>query len=544
MRFDDSLTTVLAADSGSAIGAEAAWRQLCDLTGRRRVPDIEAAVARLRDLRARVPVAVRGASGRALTRAEPPAALVALFAEDDLAIAAPVLRTAQLPAAEWLALLPTMSPPTRSVLRHRRDLPGEVARGLESFGATDFVIAHDRPPSRMQEPVSAPIPAPSAPVPPPPPVPDMPPVAGFDVAPGFEIADVMARIDAFRREQPGTGTPAPPPARPDRFQFHTDATGTIRWVEGVARTPLVGVCLASMTPQGVAATDAAVAVDRRRPFRAIKLRVDGDSSAAGDWLLAGEPCFDCATGRFTGYGGMGRRVAAPISAGSASDTLRQLIHELRTPANAMSGFAELIGTELLGPVPPVYRDRAMLIQRQAGGLTAAIDDLDAAARLEGDALDLRLGPVDLVPLLTQALVDLMPVATARGVALTSHLPPHAEALGDLRAVHGLVDRLIAIGLAAAVPGERIHAQLVTKLRSVRLHVTRPRALAAGDDDALLAIDADQGGDDTLPLGVGFTLRLIRELAAASGGSLTVAPDRLTLRLPAAVTVAMEQASAR
>lgn len=539
MRFDDSLATVLAADSGSVVGAAAAWRQLCDLVGRRRVPDVDAAIARLRDLRARVPAAVRGASGRALIWAEPPAALVALFAEDDLPIAAPVLRTARLNAPDWLALLPALSPAARSVLRHRRDLPGEVMRGLDSFGSTDFVLGHDALP--VAPPVTAtpalPLPAQHvAPVPAPAPVVE-------PTSPGFEIADVMARIDAFRRDRPVEPATLSL-ARADLFQFHTDAGGTVRWIEGVARTPLVGLRLATDARQGLARLDKRVAVARREAFRDVTLRVTGDTSAAGSWRLAGEPRFDGAAGRFTGYGGIGRRVADAVPPSSASDTLRQLVHELRTPANAMSGFAELIGTELLGPVPPVYRERAELILRQSSGLTGAIDDLDAAARLEGDALDLRPCPVDLVPLLTQALAALAPLATARGVVLTTHMPPHAEGLGDLRAVHALVDRLLAVAVSAAEPGERIHAQLVTKLRSIRLHVTRPRALAAVDDAALLAIDADQGGDDALPLGVGFTLRLVRGLAAASGGSLTIAADRLTLRLPAPVTAAMEQAAAQ
>ena len=134
MRFDDSLTTVLAGDTDSAGGAAAAWRQLVDLVGRGRVTDVAAATARLRELRPRVPAAIRGATVRALAQTGAPAALVGLFAEDDPTAAAPLLRTASLDAADWLALLPRLSPAARAVLRHRRDLPDAVVRGLESFG--------------------------------------------------------------------------------------------------------------------------------------------------------------------------------------------------------------------------------------------------------------------------------------------------------------------------------------------------------------------------------------------------------------------------
>lgn len=140
VRFDDSLKTILAADMATGFGAQSAWRQLVDLMGRGRAVVDEPAIARLRLLRQAVPVDVRAASARALAFAKPDARLVGFFAEDVLAIAAPVLRTATLATDEWLALLPRLTPASRSVLRHRRDLSAGVQRGLQSFGSTDFVL--------------------------------------------------------------------------------------------------------------------------------------------------------------------------------------------------------------------------------------------------------------------------------------------------------------------------------------------------------------------------------------------------------------------
>ena len=96
MRFDDSLETVLSADMSTPFGAQSAWRQLVDLIGRGRAEATPDAMARLRALRDAVPVAVRAASARALADAEPPVDLVGLFAEDDAAVAATVLRAAQI----------------------------------------------------------------------------------------------------------------------------------------------------------------------------------------------------------------------------------------------------------------------------------------------------------------------------------------------------------------------------------------------------------------------------------------------------------------
>ncbi|HEU0044681.1 HAMP domain-containing sensor histidine kinase [Sphingomonas sp.] len=563
MRFDDSLATVLAADTATDFGAQSAWRQLVDLIARRRVPDLAEAVGRLRALREQVPDAVRAASGRALAWGEPPAALVSFFAEEELAVAAPVLRTATLTAREWAALLPRLTPAQRAVLRHRRDLPGEVERALGSFGATDFVLDHEgalavAPPAPIHEPAAPQPPVQST---------GTPFVTLGEAARALpvvaaamrhaqdpsrsQIADLVARIDAFRRDKPVATTPLASATSepPENFRFETDAAGVIRWVDGVARGPLIGLTLAHSALQGVAQVDAAArgALRTRSTFRDVRLEVAGDSAAAGSWRLSGVPRFEPLSGRFEGLSGTARRprreeaVAAPAT---ASDALRQLVHELRTPANAIAGFSELIGTELLGPVPIVYRDRAQLIQRQAAALVAAIDDLDTAARIEGSALELRPDALDLGVLLSRIAADLRPLAIQRGATLIVDSEQGALVHADDRAVARLLDRLLTTALAVAEPGERLRAQLAVKTRTVRLHVTRPQSLTATGDDALLAIDTDVELVDGPLLGTGFTLRLVSNLATALGGSFTVAADRLTLRLPAAQSSGMERTASQ
>src|SRR5690606_23850131 len=71
-----------------------------------------------------------------------------------------------------------------------------------------------------------------------------------------------------------------------------------------------------------------------------------------------------------------------------ADALRQLIHELRTPLNAIIGFSEMIEGQFLGPAAAPYRGRAGDIIHQARRLLSAVDDLDTAARIETDRLDL------------------------------------------------------------------------------------------------------------------------------------------------------------
>ncbi|MEG3170181.1 hypothetical protein U1737_18495 [Sphingomonas sp. LB3N6] len=620
MRFDDSLKTILAADMATDFGAQSAWRQLVDLMGRGRTTVDEPAIDRLRVLRAAVPVEVRAASARALAFARPDAKLVGFFAEDALAIAAPVLRTATLESDDWLAILPRLTPASRSVLRHRRDLPASVQRGLQSFGAVDFVLPHPDVPieaeSVVAEPIAAervlaeepsvvqprvsqesvaevlhttPVDVSPAAVPEPPlytaPLSETPFMALGAVARGlpfvaeafrhaklaeseppvvepsgptsadrFEISDLVARIEAFNRDRTAdAATPTPPAAEIESFRFETDAQGIIRMVDGVARSALVGVSLAYAAQQGEAHLDgvAAGAFRRRSRFNDARLEVGGLSDAFGSWRLSGVPAFEHASGRFIGFRGTARRprrdetahlARAPVLQSSpVADSLRQLVHELRTPTNAIAGFAELIETQLLGPVSPTYRDRASAIRTQAGDLLAAIDDLDTAARIEGHALDLRPTTVPVRALLDRVTKDLQPLAILRGASLCVAMPAGDCAIrGDDRAVERLVGRLLAALVSAGRQGERLGIVVRPVAETIMTEFDRPAALAAHATDVLLSIDAEQEADGAPLLGTGFALRLAQNLAVELGGVLTIGAERLTLQLPAADVVDAER----
>lgn len=160
MRFDDSLKTVLAADSSTVFGAQAMFRQLTDLLTRGRAVADDETLTRLRDLRDQVPAEVRATVARGLALGRPPGALIELFAQDEPAIASAALRGARLAAEEWVALLPRLSPVGRATLRRRDDLDPVVVRALESFGSTDFTLGYDAPPL-----VDRPVPPPVGPSP-------------------------------------------------------------------------------------------------------------------------------------------------------------------------------------------------------------------------------------------------------------------------------------------------------------------------------------------------------------------------------------------
>jgi signal transduction histidine kinase len=529
MRFDDMIATVLAQAADRPDRLAARWRQLVDLLAQHR-PEAggEAAgraYALLRETRGAIDPEVRRQSARALAGRAIDPELLAFFAEDAPSVAAPIIAGARLEPRDWIAILPRLGPAARSLLRHRDDLDPEVAHALAAFGASDFVLEGN---------VAAPV---------------------EEVQSDSQIRELVKRIEAYRKHKDSARFAAVHEGRAAAFRWETGTDGILVWVEGAPRGPLVGQSIAWFAGPGQQGVDgqAAGGFDKRAPFRDARFIVAGDGPAAGDWRISGIPFFDPATGAFLGYRGTARRPRPDELARSAADdapsgvfgtqfpadSLRQLIHELRTPLNAIIGFAEMIEGQYMGPAASSYRDRASTIMEQARGLLTAVDDLDTAARIESRRLDLDEGAADAVALLVRLHDSYEKVAAQRGARIAVEI---GEGLPRARVEPGAAERMFARLLAGTIglagEGETISVRLTMAPpgvpRALRLSLDRPQAIAGLDEAALLDPGYSPDGDwpGAPALGLGFALRLVRNLAEAVGGGLEMEPDRFLLTLPA------------
>jgi hypothetical protein len=537
LRFDDMIATVLTQREDSPSARAAKWRQLVDLLAQQGDgPASGEALAWLRASRSDVPLATRRGAAAALGGRDVSPAALRLFAEDEPQVAAPLFASARMTREAWIALLPELGPTGRAFLRHRRDLGPEVERALAIFGAADFALS-----GTVAE-------------------------AGAAGSPAFErsetqIRDLVARIENFRRQRDAAAAKAPEPAQAPRraefFHWETGPDGTILWIEGAPRGPLIGQSIAAIAERGQFGVDgqAAGAFEKRAPFRDARFSVPGGGAASGDWRISGVPFFEPAQGHFLGYRGSARRPrvdevarseAAPPAGGGGlfgtdlpPDALRQLIHELRTPLNAIIGFAEMIEGQYMGPAASGYRSRAGSIMEQARGLLSAVDDLDTAARIETSRLQLAESSVDAVALLCRLHDAYERVAQQRGsriaIEIERDLPP---ARVELDAAERMFARMLAATIGLAGEGETIAAAMTSGQLAGRpmlcLAIDRPRAIAGLDERALLDPGYSPDGDwpGAPALGLGFALRLVRNLAEAVGGALAVGETRFALYLPA------------
>jgi hypothetical protein len=533
MRFDDMIATVLAQAADRPDRRAARWRQLVDLLAQHR-PETGSDAARrafalLRETRATIAPEIRRQSARSLAGRAIDPDLLAFFAEDAPFVAAPLIAGARLESGAWIALLPKLGPSARALLRHRNDLGPEVTHALAAFGASDFVLesAVARSDEAPLEPVQS----------------------------DSQIRELVRRIEAYRKQKDAAQFAAIHEGQAAAFRWETGTDGILTWVEGAPRGPLVGQSIAWFGGPGQYGVDgqAAGGFDKRAPFRDARFIVAGDGPASGDWRISGIPYFDAETGVFLGYRGTARRPRPDELARSAAadappgvfgtqfpaDSLRQLIHELRTPLNAIIGFAEMIEGQYMGPAASSYRDRAATIMEQARGLLGAVDDLDTAARIESHRLDLDEGAADAVALLVRLHDSYEKVAAQRGARIAIEI---SEGLPRARVEPGAAERMFARLLAGTIglagEGETISVRLGSTPpgtpRALRLSLDRPKAIEGLDEAALLDPGYSPDGDwpGAPALGLGFALRLVRNLAEAVGGGLEMEPDRFLLTLPA------------
>ena len=87
-----------------------------------------------------------------------------------------------------------------------------------------------------------------------------------------------------------------------------------------------------------------------------------------------------------------------------SEFLAAMGHELRTPLNAVIGFSEAIDKQIYGAVgDPRYREYAQNIRASGVRLLGVINDILDHSKIEGGALQVEDGTVDLEPMVRGAL---------------------------------------------------------------------------------------------------------------------------------------------
>jgi hypothetical protein len=539
MHFDDRLGTVLRLRADGLAVKRIQFRQLLDLLGTTPVDargeSLEAAYVRLGELAEGIALADRVAmmSDRGLRLRSP--RLIAHLAQDEPALAAQAIDRAELGEEEWLDLIPALTPAARVHLRRRHDLTPRIESLLARLGVNDRGL----PPAQRQAEASNPT--------------VIPPLG--DAGEPGAIGTIVKRIEAFRRSrqviegEAGLDSPRLPlgedhvlkvPAEARAFNFATAGDGRIAWADPGVAPMVMGILLGGDQASGPEQLNEAVA--RRQHLRGLTVRLAGAPAIAGEWFVDAAPWFDPLNGNYLGHRGRFRRVPAPADQAlanapvrdSEADRIRQALHELRTPVNAIQIGAEIIQQQLYGPTPHEYRALAASIVGDAARMLSAFEELERLAKLDSGAMDLESGATDVAALIeaTVAQLDAHTCKRASGFELEVEQAPLMIGLARIE-IERIVWRLLATLAGVSAPGEVLKVRLRMRRGMVRLDVELPAVLASRDDKELFSAAAG-----SIPqviaagvFGVGFALRLARAEAESAGGQLDRKKDRLRLTLP-------------
>lgn len=536
MHFDDRLATVLRHPASSEAIARAQYRQLLDLLGtlpsEAHSETVDSAYLRLAELSHAIPAAKRAAMlDEPVLRLRAPR-LVAQLALGEPTVASAAMARAELGEEQWLDLVPALPVRARGLVRHRRNLPASVQALLARLGVSDRGLP---PAENSIEQESRP---------------DERAVADPESPPQIDkIGAIVRRIEAFRKtRQDNDAGDAPAPAAEGLprvvsvFDFATDPEGRIVWAEPTIAPAAVGLRLASRDVESPVqgSPELLAAFRHRQPVTAGKLTIHGAPTVAGEWRIDAAPRFDQPGGRFVGYIGRLRRPANGSAVSAArdgeADRMRQILHELRTPVNAIQGFAEVIQQQLFGPTPHEYRALAATIASDSARMLAGFEELERLVKLDSKAMALEPGECDLLPILSATIAQLESFNTPRrsGFELDCEAPTLPIGMARTEAER-LVWRLLATLAGATSPGEVLRLRAKPRGSDVRLTVRLPASLAWSDGDALFDTGA---GSQTQALaagvfGTGFALRLAATEARAAGGALERREEKLRLTLPGA-----------
>lgn len=194
-------------------------------------------------------------------------------------------------------------------------------------------------------------------------------------------------------------------------------------------------------------------------------------------------------------------------------------HELRSPLNSISGFAQLLEDGSDGPLNDAQRENVVLVRRAADELIALLTDILDAARIEAGRIRLERAWIAPVEVLTAALERMRAETETDEVSVEIEVQPGLEALyvdrGRLgQAVYNVL-RAVARGRAKIVARVREVTEAGRPVLRFELH---DRSSPLGPADAARAFDPDPAArSQGRSLALGLALSVARDLAQLHGG---------------------------
>ncbi len=207
-----------------------------------------------------------------------------------------------------------------------------------------------------------------------------------------------------------------------------------------------------------------------------------------------------------------------------SDFLAKVSHEVRTPLNAILGFAEVIMEERFGPVGNErYKDYLKDIHSSGVHVMSLVNDLLDLSKIEAGKLELDFGSVDANRIVSECVSIMQPQATRERVIIRQSLAPRLpNIVADERSLRQIVLNLLSNALKFNEVGGQVivstaltdagHA--VIRIKDTGVGMNEAEVQTAMEPFRQLHTSRNRGG-------TGLGLPLTKSLVEANRASFTI-----------------------
>lgn len=231
--------------------------------------------------------------------------------------------------------------------------------------------------------------------------------------------------------------------------------------------------------------------------------------------------------------------AAEAASHAKSQFLAVMSHELRTPLTGIIGYADLLASEIDGPLSATQVVQAKRIKSGAWHLVSIIDEILTFSRTEAGRETVVRELVDLAQIVRDSAALLQPEATARGIEFSVRAEPSIPLMTDPGKVRQIMLNLAGNALkftdhgSVEIAVERTTGEVVVQVRD------SGRGIPAAKLEEIFEPFSQVEQNHTRTVGgTGLGLTVSRRLARLLGGDLNVVDSRVdagstfVFRLPA------------
>ena len=196
-------------------------------------------------------------------------------------------------------------------------------------------------------------------------------------------------------------------------------------------------------------------------------------------------------------------------------------HELKTPITSIGGYAELLEQDSF--TPEQKKDFLAQIRREVKNMTALINDILTISRLESGETGATSQPVEMEPLIREALCSVQPMAEQNHITLRADCEQAPTVYADRRHLYSIVSNLIRNAIQYNRPGGRVEVECREKDGEMYLSVSDngigiPSALQSRVFERFFRVDK---GRSRQTGGTGLGLSIVKHTAQYYGGIVGV-----------------------